>query len=84
MDLRLLTLAKKAFRIAPQVRESVLLERIKVTMACSDAEAKAHLRDLVNGGFVLIRGYGTATQVYPGPNMDTTMLRSVGVDIPRG
>jgi hypothetical protein len=84
MDRRLLILAKKAFRIAPSLREAVFLDRIQATMGCSGALAKTHLEDLVLGGYALIRGYGTARLVYPGPNIDSLMLRSVGVDIPRG
>jgi hypothetical protein len=83
MDLRLITVVKKTFRIVQSVRQEVFLGRITDVTGCSRAQAIAHLDDLVLGGYVLLRGYGTATLVFAGPNIDSDVLRTVGIEVPR-
>jgi hypothetical protein len=83
MDLRLIRLTKKTFRMVQSVRQEVFIGRICDTTGCSRSQAVAVVDDLVVGGYILLRGYGTATLVFAGPNIDSDVLRAVGIEVPR-
>ena len=84
MDLRLVHLVKRTFRVVPSVRRMVLLDQIRQVLGCSAGEAAAQLDDLVQSQHVVVRGYGSGTLVFPGPSIDSDVLRAAGVEVPRG
>jgi hypothetical protein len=80
VDLRLLVLARRVFKAGPSVRDLVIIDQIRATMGCTEAQAREHLEDLENGRYVLVRGSGTDRLVFPGPNLDSTQLRRMVAD----
>ena len=84
MDLRLIAATKRAFRISRPIRRQVLVDLVQRMLGCTHAQATDRLEDLIAAGFVVVRGHASASLVFPGPNLDTEVLRrDTGVEVPR-